>query len=234
MTRIKYQSQLELKANKFESDFNTFVNRSSLTISGERGSATAADICSTSSIIDEEQDELNWKQANDLALRAACELQMSNGDLAAGSLYKLEWEGQLRHLFVSANRRLPINSPNDLSNAQLLVFDDKSEIKRRSIALSREKVCHVWNTRLHWQNDGKTVVELSDDTANECRRTGANFLKIDEARAGEEVCVVLNQFFQICRTPSLLRQTRECIKTNKILLLNMTLQYLMDLTFIEY
>ena len=170
------------------------VKKASSTTDEAQRSATAAlgGPASTKTKSEEEQDELNWKQANDLALREACELQISNEDSVAGSLYEVESRGhseQLRHLFVSANRQLRVNSLYDLSNAQLLVFDDKSEIKRRSIALSREKVCHVWNTRPHGDHKGNTVVELSDEAARECRQSRANFLRIEEARRGEEVLI---------------------------------------------
>ena len=134
---------------------------------------------------DEVQDELNWEKANRLALSAACELQMSNGDSAAGSLFREQFRGQTRYLFVSTHRRLLVKSPDELSNAQLILHVRPERCE--CIRLSRDKVCHVWNTRPHGEHTGNTVVELSDETARLCRRKGANFLRIGKASSGEEV-----------------------------------------------
>ena len=135
----------------------------------------------------EEQDALNWKKANELAFRAACELKLRNGDSAAGTLYETVSRRTHRHLFISANRRLQFNSPDDLCNSQLLVFDVQNEVMCQSIALSRDKVLRVWNTRAHAAHAGNTVFELSDDATSECQSRGANFLRVGEARVGEEV-----------------------------------------------
>ena len=145
-----------------------------------------SDSSSSRAKVDEEQDELNWEKANELALRAACELEMSNGDSAAGSLYEIESGGKLRHLFVSANRRLLVKAPDDLCKAQLLlhVLPEDGCV---SIHLSDDRVCDVWNTRSRGEHTGNTVVELSAEAVRECISRGANFLKIGEARPGEEV-----------------------------------------------
>ena len=131
-------------------------------------------------------EELNWKVANERTRKAACELKMSNEDSAAGSLYEIESGEQLRHLFVSANRRLLVKSFDDLCKAQLLlhVLPEDGCV---SIHLSGDRVCDVWNTRSRGEHTGNTVVELSAEAVRECKSRGANFLKIGEARPGEEV-----------------------------------------------
>ena len=121
------------------------VNKSYLTASGELNSATFSVNGSTSTKTEangDEQEGLNWEAANESARKAACELEMSNGDSAAGSLYEIELGGQLRHLFVSANRRLLVKSPDDLCNAQLLlhVLPEDGCV---SIPLSGDRVCDV-------------------------------------------------------------------------------------------
>ena len=164
-----------------------FSKKSSSRNSGERGSVTAAPGGSASKKrSDEVQDGLNWKKANKLALRATCDLKTSNGDSAAGILYKVESGGQTRYLFVSTHKRLLVKSPDDLCKAELLLHvlpEDECEC----IRLSRDKVCHVWNTRPHGEHTGNTVVELSDEAARACRIKGANFLRIGTASSGEEV-----------------------------------------------
>ena len=155
------------------------VNKSCLTASGERNTATFA-------VSGDEQHQLSWKKANEVALKAACELQMSNGDSVAGSLYKARSGEQVRHLFVSTNRRLLVNSTDDLGNAQLLL-NVLPEDKCQCVRLSGDRVHRVWNTRPRREHEGNTVVELSEEAARDCRKSGANFLKIGEARAGKEV-----------------------------------------------
>ena len=118
---------------------------------------------------------------------------MSNEDSAAGTLYVEESRGQSRHLFISANRRLPVNLLNgasddchqflQLCNAQLL----KVECSR--ISLSGDRVRHVWNTQPHGDHKGITIVELSDEAASECQSCGAKFLRVGEAHPKEEVCL---------------------------------------------
>ena len=134
---------------------------------------------------DEVKLGLNWEKANRLALSAACELQMSNGDSAAGTLYREQSGAKNRYLFVSTHRRLLVKSPDDLSNAQLLIHVRPESCEY--IPLSRDKVCSVWNTRPHGEHTGNTVVELSDETARMCLRKRAKFLRIGKARVGEEV-----------------------------------------------
>ena len=147
---------------------------------------TQSDSGSTRANVDEEQYKLNWERANELALRAACELQMSNGDSVAGSLYEARSGEQVRHLFVTTNRRLLVKSPADLCNAQLLL-NVLTEDGRLCVPLSRNRVCDVWNTRSRGEHSGNTVVELSAEAASDCKLRGANFLKIGEAHTGEEV-----------------------------------------------
>ena len=166
---------------------------SSSTISGALGSASAKATAngSTSTKTEangNEHKELNWEVANESACKSSCELEMSNEDSAAGSLYEIESGGQLRHLFVSANRRLLVKSPDDLCKAKLLlhVLPEDGCV---SIPLSGDRVCDVWNTRSRGEHTGNTVVELSAEAVRECRKSGAKFLKIGEARPGEEVCL---------------------------------------------
>ena len=165
------------------------VNKSCLTASGERNSATFAvsDSASTNAKAVDEQHQLSWKKANELALKAACELQMSNGDSVAGSLYESRSGEQVRHLFLSTNRRLLVNSTDDLCNAQLLLKNVLQEDECHCIRLSRDRVHRVWNTRPRREHEGNTIIELSEEAARNCRESGANFLKIGEARLGEEV-----------------------------------------------
>ena len=146
-----------------ERNMSSSSKMSPSTTPGVRASAAAAPVGSTRKKrkADEVQDELNWEKANRLALSAACELQMSNGDSAAGSLYREQFRGQTRYLFVSTHRRLLVKSPDDLSNAQLLLHVRPERCE--CIRLSRDKVCHVWNTRPHGEHTGNTVVELSDE-----------------------------------------------------------------------
>ena len=163
-------------------------NKSCLTASGDLNSATSAvsDSSSTNAKAGYKQHQLSWKKANELALKAACELQMSNGDSVAGSLYEERSGEQVRHLFVSTNRRLLVDSPADFCNAQLLL-NVLPEDGRLCVPLSCNRVHRVWNTRPRREHEGNTIVELSKKAARDCRKSGANFLKIGEARTGEEV-----------------------------------------------
>ena len=155
---------------------------------GKRNSGTSAinDSTSTNAKAGDGQHQLSWRKANELALKAACEHQMSNGDSVAGSLYKARSGEQVKHLFVSTNKRLLVNSTDDLCNAQLLL-NVLPEPERLCVLLSRDRVHSVWNTRPRREHEGSTIVELSDEAARVCMESGANFLTIGEARAGEEV-----------------------------------------------
>ena len=164
------------------------VNKSCLTASGERNSATFAvnDSASTNAKAGDEQHQLSWKKANELALRAACELQMSNKDSVAGSLYEARSGEQVRHQFVSTNRRLLVKSLADLCNAKLLLHI-LPEDECQCVPLSRDRVHRVWNTRPRREHEGNTIVELSEEAVCDYKKSGANFPKIGKARAGEEV-----------------------------------------------
>ena len=165
----------------------TFVNRCSSTTFRARRSAPDADSGFSSAKTGEEQDELNWEKANEFARSAACELELSNGDSAAGTLYEVE---SGKHLFVSVNKRLPFNSPNFLCNAQLLLnFCELREVECNRITLSGTRVCHVWNTQSHGDHTGITIVELSDEAAIKCQSRGAKFLRVGKAHTDEEVCL---------------------------------------------
>ena len=163
-------------------------NKSCLTASGERNSATFAvsDSASTSAKAGDEQHKLSWKKANELAIKAACELQISNEDSVAGSLYEARSGEQVRHLFVSTNKRLLVNPLDDLYNAQLLLHV-LPEDECQCVRLSRDRVHPVWNTRPRREHEGNTIVELSEEAASNFRKSGVNFLKIGEAHASEEV-----------------------------------------------
>ena len=165
-----------------------FVNKSCLTASGERNSAIFAvsDSACTNAKAGDKQHQLSWKKANELAFKAACELQISNGDSVAGSLYEARSGEQVRYLFVSTNRRLLVNSLDDLCNAQLLL-NVLPEDECQCVRLSRDRVHRMWNTRPRREHEGNTIVELREEAARDCKESGANFLKIGEARAGEEV-----------------------------------------------
>ena len=162
--------------------------------------STIRDSASTKIRAGNEQDELNWQKANELSLKAACELQMSNGDSVAGSLYKVESGGNLQHLFISANRRLPVNSLEDFCSAQLLLHVLPEDGCFR-VPLSRDRVRHMWNTRTRREHIGNTVVELSEEVVEECVRNGANFQRIGEACTGEEVRLIIHLIRVFCKHP---------------------------------
>ena len=132
---------------------------------------------------------MGFEAVNKLARKAACELKIKNNDPVAGTLCKVELGGQFLHLFISTNKRLPANLPDDLSNAQLLLRDLSIKDECINISFAGDKVRHVWNTRPRGEHSGNTVVELSDKVVKDCLSVGANFLNIVEVRPGEEVFI---------------------------------------------
>lgn len=125
-----------------------------------------------------------WKKANEYASKAACELMLPNGVSVMGTLVEKQKERSFEYLFISTNKLLPVNSPDDLCNAKLLFHDLK---KKGCVPLSSQKVRNVWNTRLRGTHPGNTVVELNDEIAEEVRKRGADFIRVGNARPGTEV-----------------------------------------------
>ena len=117
---------------------------------------------------------------------------MGNEDSASGTLYEVESGGQFRHLFISANRRMPVDSPNVLCNAQLLLnraISESCEVECSHIFLTSDRVHNVWNTQPQGDHKGITIVELSNEVAVECQSLGAKFLRVGKAQPNEEVCL---------------------------------------------
>ena len=174
-----------------ENGMTMSFNKSCLTASGELNSATFDVSHSTSTTLQakagDDAGRLRWKKANELALKAACELQMSNGDSVAGSLYEAQ-SGEQTGICSS-----PLT--NGCSSTQLMSYATrnfflKTFCRRRvpkCVCLSRDRAHRVWNTRSRREHEGNTVVELSAEAAKDCEESGATFLKIGEAHTGDEV-----------------------------------------------
>ena len=169
-----------------------FISMSSLTTSGLRRSVAAATRKSRRLKTEtcEKHDQLDWKATNNLALKASCKLKMPSGDSAVGTLFEMESDGRLLYLFISTNRRLSIQSPDELLNAKLHLSDpEPDKNKCNYISLASGKVLKVWHTSPRNEHKGNTIVELSDKAAEECRNRDAHFLKIGTALPDEEVVV---------------------------------------------
>lgn len=134
----------------------------------------------------EKLDLSSWRKANELAAQGACELKLHNvnEDSVMGTLFERKIKGRLIYLFISTNERLPANSLDDLSNAQLLFHDI---YKKECIPLSPDKVLHVWHSLPRGAHPGNTVVELNDDVAEEVRTRGADFIRVEDVHPGMEV-----------------------------------------------
>ena len=117
---------------------------------------------------------------------------MPSGDSAVGTLFEMESDGRLLHLFISTNRPLStsIQSLDELLNAKLHLSDQQPDKhKCHYISLDSGKVLNVWHTSPREEHRGNTIVELSDEAAEECRNRDTHFLKIGTALPGEEVVV---------------------------------------------
>lgn len=144
-------------------------------------------------IITNEEEQNLWGEVNACAFKASCELELGSMDPVAGTLCKFESEGHPMYLFISTNSRLLVDSPDDLSDAKLLL-QVKPEAECKTITL-RDKVRQVWCSRPRVQHSGNTIVELSEEATKECELYGAHFLPIGKARPGEEVSVIEHFYF---------------------------------------
>ena len=133
-----------------ESSSTTFKTRALVAASGSK---------STKSVTCEKYGQLDCEAANKHARKAACELKIGSRDPVAGTLYKVESGGQLLHLrvFISTNKRLPANSPDDLSNAQLLLRDLSIKDECINISFAGDKVRRAWNSPPRVEHSGNTV-----------------------------------------------------------------------------
>ena len=188
------------------------ISMSSLTTSGLRRSLAAASrkFRKRKTETCQKHDQLDWKSANQLALKASCKLKMPSGDSVAGTLFDKESDGRHLHLFISTNRRLSIQSPDDLLNATLHLSDLQPD--KHYISLDSGKVLNVWHTSPRNEHRGNTIVELTDKAAEECRSSDAHFLKIGTALPNEEV-VVWFWWPLATQTPVLLFKPRAIIES---------------------
>ena len=135
-----------------ESSSTTFKTRALVA-----GGGAASNSESRNSITSEKHGQMDFEAVNKHARKAACELKIGSRDPVAGTLYKVESGGQLFHLFISTNKRLPANSPDDQSNAQLLLRDLSIKDECIKISFAGDKVRRAWNSPPRVEHSGNTV-----------------------------------------------------------------------------
>lgn len=98
---------------------------------------------------------------------AFCTLKNRKGVIAPGVLCEIESGGQLLSLFVSTHIDLLIGTSYDFCNAVLNLQSTGININLTSISVIRV------DQRMNY-----TIVELSSQTADECKSHGVHFLKV--------------------------------------------------------
>ena len=127
----------------------------------------------------EQPRHLSSEEVVNNTCKALCVLESPTGSRTWGILCDAKSGDQLIPLLIGTHPSLPISASDDLCNFVLKFPFLETKIENNLT------IRNIWCT----QYLNAIVVELTSNSAKECRSRGANFLKVGTASVSEEVCI---------------------------------------------